>query len=152
MSPSTSLLRVSLLLAADGVATIRGVTLPSTLGPPNPAFGWLRTTVSDASPSGYFLFDEKAEFDALVGEWRATRSRITSSPAKLAANPAYRRIVAKGAPAIPFILRELERELDYWFLALMEITGENPVPHEKLGNLPAMREAWIQWGRGRGFI
>ena len=33
-----------------------------------------------------------------------------------------------GPEVIPLILAELENEPDYWFAALRELTGENPVP------------------------
>jgi hypothetical protein len=89
-------------------------------------------------------------FDALAAAWRREKGR-SSSAARMAQHPAYRRIVEMGAAAVPFILRELERRPDHWFIALHEITGEDPVPTECRGNVKAMAEAWLNWGREKGY-
>src|SRR5215213_11566292 len=40
---------------------------------------------------------------------------------------AYQHIIGLGPDAVPLLLKELEREPDYWFWALTAITRENPV-------------------------
>ena len=50
-----------------------------------------------------------------------------------------------GLPAVPLILAELRRELDHWFWALRAITGEDPVPAERRGNMKEMVEIWLEW-------
>lgn len=92
------------------------------------------------------------ELARLADEWRRTRSKVTSSPTKLAMHPAYQRIMAKGWPAVPFILQELQREPDHWFWALSAITEVDPVQVEDRGDFNAMTEAWIKWGREGGYI
>ena len=57
-----------------------------------------------------------------------------------------------GHPALPLILKELERETDHWFWALEAISGENPVPAEQVGQVEKMAQAWIEWGRQQGLI
>ena len=69
----------------------------------------------------------------------------------MAQHPAYRSIVEMGAAAVPLILRELERHPDHWFMALHEITSEDPVPEESRGDVKAMAEAWLTWGREKGY-
>ncbi len=66
--------------------------------------------------------------------------------------PSYQRIIGLGPNAIPLILRELHDEPDHWFWALAALTGENPTGQEAAGNVDGMREAWLQWGRQRGYL
>ena len=65
--------------------------------------------------------------------------------------PAYQAIIRMGKPAIPFILDELRREPDHWFVALKQITGEDPIPEEARGNMRGMADAWLKWGDDHGF-
>jgi hypothetical protein len=87
-----------------------------------------------------------AHFAELASRWRAD-TEFLSSPAAMAKHPAYREIIAMGEPAVPLILAELEARPDFWFAALREITGEDPVPPEARGNVKAMTRAWLEWGR-----
>jgi hypothetical protein len=90
-------------------------------------------------------------FDALVKEWRATRGH-TSSAAKMAKNPAYQRIIGMGEAAVPLILAELRKRPDHWFQALSAITGASPVPAASRGKIDEMAEAWLEWGKAKGYI
>jgi hypothetical protein len=90
------------------------------------------------------------KFVRLRDEWKRTRGH-ESSPQRMAMNPAYLKIIGMGQDAIPFILRELSEKPDMWFVALWSITEANPVPADVSGNLAAMAQAWIQWGRDSGF-
>jgi len=66
--------------------------------------------------------------------------------------PSYQQIIGLGPSAIPLILRELENEPGHWFWALAALTGENPAGQGAVGNVEAMRQAWLQWGRERGYL
>jgi hypothetical protein len=58
-----------------------------------------------------------------------------------------------GASAIPLILKDLsENGPDDWFWALTAITDENPISEDIAGNMPAMTEAWLQWGKSAGYL
>lgn len=88
-------------------------------------------------------------FHALVKIWQAGRPpnlRI----ADRVAHPAYQAIIGLGPAAIPFILHEVEHNLDHWFWALRAITGADPVPVESRGKLRKMAQAWLVWGRTYG--
>jgi hypothetical protein len=61
-------------------------------------------------------------------------------------HPAFRRIVAMGNDAVPFLLRELKRKPSFLVFALGEITGENPVPLSARGKVTEMTKAWLSWG------
>ena len=64
----------------------------------------------------------------------------------------YQQIIGLGPSVLPLLLRELARETDHWFWALEAIAGQNPVPAEAVGNVAAMAEAWLAWGRREGLL
>ncbi len=90
------------------------------------------------------------KFNSLVAEWKPD-TEVTSSVTEMVLHPAYQQIIALGPRAIPLLLRELDRELDHWFWALRVLTGDNPVSASIRGNMGAMREAWLAWGRSKGY-
>ena len=88
----------------------------------------------------------QAAFEALARWWRE-ETRFQSSLHAMTEHPAYCAIIALGPEMVPLLLAELERSTDFWFVALHQLTGADPVqPHER-GHVEAMRQAWIQWGR-----
>ena len=93
----------------------------------------------------------RERFQSLVRQWKEECGPV-SSARRMAAQPAYRAIVAMGQAAVPLLLAELEQRPDHWFIALHELTGAEPVPGEARGHLDKMAAAWIQWGRQRGFV
>ena len=93
----------------------------------------------------------KRRFDTLVSEWKPAVAAM-SSVMRMAMHPAYQRIIGLGPRAVPLLLRELERDPHHWFWALNVITGEDPVPAECSGDMRAVREAWLEWGRSKGFL
>ena len=97
------------------------------------------------------VVNDDLQFEELAAEWRMA-CRWSSSSEEMAEHPAYRRIVGLGPQAIPYILRDLEREPDHWFIALAEITNEDPVPAHDRGRIQAMANAWIEWGKAHRYI
>ena len=89
-------------------------------------------------------------FLELVAIWKQERGP-TSSVAKMVMHPAYQKIIGMGPAAVPFLLRELEREPDHWFWALKAITDSDPVPPESRGKIQEMARAWVRWGREQGY-
>ena len=94
--------------------------------------------------------DIERKFDSLVAQWEPAAEAM-SSVTRMVLHPAYQKIIAMGPRVIPLVLRELDRELHHWFWALRIITGEDPVPANRRGDLRAMREAWLAWGRSKGY-
>ena len=90
------------------------------------------------------------KFQMLANEWR-NETRHLSLMSDIVLNSAYQQIVGMGTPAIPLLLQELKKQPDHWFWALRSITGENPISPNDRGRLAKMAEAWLQWGRERGY-
>lgn len=88
-------------------------------------------------------------FTELARAWKAGRG-VSSSTRELAGHPAYQEIIRLGPAVLPFVLRELEREPDHWFIALKAITGLDPVAAGHRGDVRAMSSDWITWGRADG--
>jgi hypothetical protein len=86
----------------------------------------------------------RTRFEALVAEWKSAVA-FTSSSSAMVAHPAYQAIIALGPPAVPLLLRELEREPAHWFEALKAISGEDPVPPADWGRIAAMAADWLAW-------
>jgi len=91
-------------------------------------------------------------FKSLAEQWERETRNLSSSH-RIFAHRAFREIVALGRPAIPLILRRLQQSRGHWFAALQEITGEHDlVDPNDYGRIERIREAWLEWGRTRGFL
>jgi hypothetical protein len=88
-------------------------------------------------------------FEALADRWEA-ETALESVVTRKATHPSYQRIIGMGEPAVPLILRRLEREPRQWFWALTAITGEDPAHGETTAE--GASRAWLRWGRERGFV
>jgi len=91
------------------------------------------------------------EFAELANQWRQETGHM-SSPEEIAMNDAYQRIIGFGEPAIPLILKDLKRHGGHWYWALRALTGQWPVPDDAAGNMPRMKQAWLDWGVHHGHI
>ena|SRR5437867_7784452 len=90
-------------------------------------------------------------FDELKNQW-IRETRFFSISAQKIVHPAYLKMIKLAEPALPLILRELQLRPDFWFAALEAITDENPVAPEHVGDVRAMAQDWIDWGRLRGYV
>lgn len=86
----------------------------------------------------------KKKFKELTKQWKEETINMSSFRC-ISKNPSYREIVNMGLEVVPWIIEELKRKSYWWFMALSEITGETPIPHESLGKLDACAAAWIKW-------
>ncbi len=117
-----------------------------------PNYGlWMSTAVDGTSD--YIRAPESFEdkFHRLADKWRE-ESRFMSSTEDMAQLESYQSIIRMGRNAVPFILKELVREPDHWFIALEQITGANPVIAEDRGFVARMADAWLGWSRERHHI
>lgn len=77
---------------------------------------------------------------------------MLSSVTEISMNHAYQQIIGMGQDAVPLILSELRKKPGHWFWALKSITGEDPVLQKQRGKLKEMTEAWLKWGKEKGYI
>lgn len=116
----------------------------------------MATTPAQKTPPLSPREDVEQLFRRLELKWR-TETQFLSDPARIMGHPAIRSIIALGEEAIPIILRDLQVNGSLMVWALSEITGENPAP-PKIDNgflkwdVKAQIEAWLQWGRDKGFL
>jgi hypothetical protein len=89
-------------------------------------------------------------FRRLEAAWVAA-TVVLSNDSEIVDHPAFREIVGMGEAVVPLMLRDLEQRPRLWVWALPEITGENPVPITDRGNIAKMGEAWLRWGRAKGY-
>jgi hypothetical protein len=85
----------------------------------------------------------------LAAEWRA-ETLLASSMVETVLHPAYQRIIGLGRLAVPFVLIELRSEPNQWFWALRAMTGEDPAA--EANSFAERRDAWLRWGRSRGYL
>ena len=90
------------------------------------------------------------EFSLLVDQWTKD-VQYTSSLTDMVAHDAYLKIISKGPRVVPLLLRELNVRPHFWFAALRAITNEDPVTEAERGDVQAMVDAWIGWGRERQY-
>jgi hypothetical protein len=83
-------------------------------------------------------------FSFLARKWEED-TRNVSSVHEMAKHPAYRAIVSFGPRVIPFIMDRIRSTTAFWFPALSEITGEDPVDPSDRGDFLAMQRAWTNW-------
>jgi hypothetical protein len=89
------------------------------------------------------------EFNGLANEWHDETAHLSSTH-QIAMHHAYQRIIGMGDPAVPLILNDLRTRGGHWFWALGAIT--NASPGHTPGDLLEARDAWIDWGKRRGYL
>jgi hypothetical protein len=91
-------------------------------------------------------------FRDLAARWQEL-TLYRSNMGTLRGNPIFQELIGMGEPALPLILAELaKRPSVSWFGLLEEIAGQNPVPAELAGHVAATADAWLKWGRARGYV
>lgn len=94
--------------------------------------------------------DFASRFARLADDWERETAH-QSSGRRREGHAAHREIVSMGEAAVPLLLRDLQSRGRRWFAALHAITGANPVSAQDAGQFDRMREAWLAWGRDRGY-
>ena len=95
--------------------------------------------------------DVEETFYELAETWRSD-TRFLSATDDIVLHPAYQSIIGMGREVIPLLLRELQRKPSHWFWALRSISREDPVRPEDVGNIRNMTDAWLKWGKERGYL
>src|SRR6266702_1767932 len=86
----------------------------------------------------------RERFLKLAAIWKR-ETAVLSDTIEIVTHPSYQQIIGMGAFALPHIFHELDNEPSHWFHALVAITRTDPVPEEEKGNIPAMRQRWLEW-------
>lgn len=103
-------------------------------------------------PEGNSQPTAKERFDKLAATWKSSTKFVSNVTTKIL-NPDHQKIIGMGKEAIPLILKDLANNgPNDWFWALTAITDVNPITPEIAGNMAAMTEAWLQWGRKAGYL
>jgi hypothetical protein len=92
----------------------------------------------------------REHLEGLHRRWCA-ETEFSSSLADKRAHPAFASIVALGDDAIPAILDSLEAQPDFLFMALHDITHQDPIAVQHRGRLSDMAQDWLQWGTEHGY-
>ena len=93
----------------------------------------------------------ETDFQRLATAWRQ-QTQFTSSITDIVLDPSYQRIIGMGEAAVSLILRELKKAPDHWYWALGSITQENPAQDAPEGDIAAICQAWLEWGKRRGIV
>lgn len=93
----------------------------------------------------------KQRFNSLSRRWKSETIHF-SLIQQMVLHSAYQEIIGLGPQAIPLILNELKKEPDFWFWALRALTGEDPTTKTIRGDLEAMTDAWLSWGRKHAYL
>lgn len=88
----------------------------------------------------------KRKFNNLSATWKYDM-QYSSSTNELLHDPAYIEIIKMDKKALPFIFEDLKLEPNHWFTALTFITDANPIPKELAGDVKAMTNVWLDWGK-----
>lgn len=82
--------------------------------------------------------DDRVLFDRFLKEWQH-ETRFVSSVKAVTSHPSFLQIVNMGGNAVPFILKEIERQPSNLVWAL------NAIFHKKIGNGGTVTEACRLW-------
>jgi hypothetical protein len=82
-------------------------------------------------------------FNYLYNEWQKEIKFISFMGNNT--NEYYNKIINLGKPVMPYIINKLRKEPCHLFIALSEITSENPVKQEHQGLIHEMASDWIHW-------
>ena len=95
----------------------------------------------------YFFIDRSESIDNIFNDyydqWH-NETKYLSSPIMFE-NKHYRNIILLGMSVVPSIIKKLKETPAHLFEALVEITGEDPVPENHWGDIEEMAQDWIKW-------
>jgi hypothetical protein len=122
----------SVCFAAPSYSYVKDTTIYLLTGSGNP-----KAIEGDAPKLGAIL-------DTLIDEWY-DETLFTSSIDEMRRSAALAQIINFADSAAPRVIREIEKQPSYLFLALEKIFGINPIENRDRGNIRAMCGAWVEW-------
>lgn len=90
------------------------------------------------------------EFQTLAKQWHEDTAFL-SNPSTIAEHPNCQKIIKMGKVAIPWILKDLEKNGGQWYIPLRQICLANnfvppEIPEEDAGRIKIMNKIWLDWG------
>ena len=90
-------------------------------------------------------------FRDLAEQWEH-ETRMLSNTGQSLVHPAHVAVVGLGDPVVSLILERMQTRGGRWYHTLHVITKANPVHPADHGNVAAIQQAWLRWGRDHGRI
>jgi hypothetical protein len=93
------------------------------------------------------------QFNELARKWKIETGGMSSVERRIL-NPNYQRIIGLGKHVVPFIIRELAGSPDHWVYALKVLVDEdeNPLTPEDTKSFRKSVNAWIDYGKRKGYV
>jgi hypothetical protein len=116
-----------------------------------------RTALEPETPSPVTEPIAKLEerFAAQAEKWDRETAHL-SSPAQRCSHPSYMAILGMAnehrKEIIKLMLLDMQHNSREWFWALSYLTQDNPISRNESGRLDRMIEAWVRWGKQRGYL
>lgn len=84
----------------------------------------------------------KERFDELKKIWKNDTMIMSNGGTD---HWAYLEIIRMGKQVVPFIIEDMRKTNNHWFVALEAITGANVIPVEHYGQIELMTHDWLNW-------
>ncbi|HEX8163530.1 MAG TPA: hypothetical protein VF538_16790 [Pyrinomonadaceae bacterium] len=98
------------------------------------------------------IAEVERKFRSLAEQWYL-ETMFSSAYLDKILHPAYQKILTLDKDVVvPLILRELQDMPNDWFWALRVITDEDPTSPEQAGDMEAMAQAWLEWGKENKYL
>lgn len=95
--------------------------------------------------------DFVSKYQELKSKWEAD-TLFLSSIDDLVEDESFKKIVAMGDVVVDLILRDLSSSPGMIYLALEEITGDDPVPPRQKGRIKDTADAWLSWAENANIV
>ena len=109
-----------------------------------PHYNYLEAPSVTARDIASTYWKDDFRFRGLVRRW-LEENRFASAPRVIRKSSSHRQIVAMGWYAVPLIVADLKQRPSLLFIALEDITGDDPVRDDVRGDVSAMVQDWIAW-------
>jgi hypothetical protein len=86
----------------------------------------------------------EASFNQFYEEWNK-EIKYHSSIDIMIESYYFKKIVSLGKEVVPYIVEVLKKTPSFLIIALLQITGENPVKSDHCGKIKEMNRDWIEW-------
>jgi hypothetical protein len=86
----------------------------------------------------------EASFNQFYEEWNK-EIKYQSSTDVMLESDYFKKIVALGKEVVPYIIEILKKTPSFLIIALLQITGENPVKPAHCGKIKEMTRDWMEW-------